>query len=315
MLCLPSYGQILENKPSYISTTDLTFNAAFVKAGKIKKITAYFSDKPDNQVIVDKGLVKCYEFDTAGNVTRYYFTTVKSVEAVEVKVPAVYKKGRKVSPATVKTEYVYTYDTTFTWFAYDKTGRVIMKRSNVGDVFNTHYYEYDINGFFAKETVCKETNKNLNNIHHFELGIQIVISEETFQYVFQSPTQLKRLCFNDEGKVYKTGIINFSKTLVEENYSFAVGYVRYGNLFEYDASGKLIKKTLIPDANADLRNIFTYEYTVDGILLTEKRYKNETQVNNIVYMYDDQTKLLKSILNREHDKANIVITKFVYEYY
>ena len=307
-------AQLIENKPSYIYTTDICFNSFYVKTSKVKKITALLSDKPDNQIIVDKGLVKCYEFDTAGNVKRFYFTSVKTYEAVEVPVPAVYKKGKRISKATTVTEYHYFYDTTFTWFAYDKTGRVTMKRTNVGDIFNTSYYEYNINGFFSKETVCKETNKGAS-IHSFELGVQTVISVESFEYVFQSPSQLKRLCLNDEGKVYKEGIINFSKSQLEENYAYKVGYVRYSNLYEYDASGKMIKQTFVPDNNVDVKNISAFEYSPEGILMAEKKYKNETFTNNIVYSYNEKTNLLNSRLNRDFANANIGITKFVYEFW
>ena len=309
-----SFSQIIENKPSYIYTTDITFNSTFIKTSKVKKITALIADKPDNQTINDKGLVKCYEFDTSGNVTRFYFTVVKTVENIEVPVPAVYKKGKRISKATTKIESSYTYDTTFTWFAYDKTGRVTMKRTNVGEIFNTSYYEYDLNGFFSTETICKETNKG-TSIHNFELGVQTIISYESFQYVFQSPSQLKRLCLNDEGKVYKIGIINFSKTMVEENYSYVVGYVRYSNTYEYENAGKMIKKTIIGNASNDEKKISKYEYSVNGILLSEKKLKNETLTNNIVYSYDDKTKLLKTQLNRDYPNATIGIVKFTYEFY
>lgn len=305
---------MIENKPSYISTTDVTFNSYFIKASKIRKITAQLSDKPDNQVIVDKSLVRCYEFDTAGNVTRYYFTAVKTVETEEVKIPAVYKKGKRIKAATTEIVYNYTYDTTFTWFAYDKTGRVIMKRTNVGDVFNTSYYEYDLNGFFSKETVCKETNKG-PGIHDFQLGVQTIISVESFQYVFQSTSQLKRLCLNDDGKVYKTGIINFSPVSIAEEYAYIVGYVRYSNLYEYDSSGKMSKKTVSANSNEEAKLISEYEYSPDGILLTEKKFRNEIQVNNVVYIYDEKTKLLSARLDRDFAGANIGITKFTYDFY
>jgi hypothetical protein len=314
LCCNNLRAQIIENKVNDLAPTPLKFNAAYISASKIKKITIHIADKPDNMVINDKGLVECYEFDSLGNATRYCVTSIIKTEQKEIKVPAVYKRGRLIQRAYIDYEWAYTYDTLFTWLSYDKKANLIMKRINAGDFFNTFYYEYDSLNRIIKETHCKETNKNLDK-HQFELGVQTVLSSETFEYVLQTKTQRKKKFYNDANKVYKEAVINFTDTLVEESYSFTVGYVRYTNTFKYDQTGKLIQRTAITNSNGDVNNTATYNYTPENNLEKESKFKNGTNTHDHNYIYDESQKTLKSILVRNHLGLSILIMKLEYEFF
>jgi hypothetical protein len=307
-------AQLIDTHLSEPSTTDPHFNTEIIRLNKIKSITFSISQKPDLQVIDDKGLVQCFEFDSLGLVKRSYTTSIRSQEKVETLVKARYYRGRRISPAYTDISWKYIYDTAFTWFVYDKEKQLILKRSNYGDIFSTYYYEYDSLGRVTKEINCRETNKNLDK-HHFELGVQTVLSTESFQYVRQSPSQLKKLCLNDDGKVYKQGIINRDSNTVTEDFSFIVGYVRYSNIYTYDKSGKLISKTYASNENGDTKTTVSYTYDENGNVSFEKRQKNDTLTDDLSYLYDESGKLLRSKLDRDYIHLNIEIVKVMYEYY
>ena len=309
-----SSAQLINTKVTEPSTTEIKFNPTLVKTSKIKKITLLISNKPDLQMIEEKSLTECYEFDSIGMVKRSYTTKMAHQEKVEREVKAVYRKGRRISPAYTDVTWIYVYDTAFTWYFYDAEGRLNMKRANYGDFFTTWYYTYNGDGQIIKEVYCKENNLNMN-VHDFKLGVQTVLSSESFQYVTQSPTQVKKLCYNDEGKVYKQGIINRDSNVVEENYSFVVGYVHYINTYKYDNNGRLLTKTNISNSNGDQKVTQTYEYDADNNLSAQKLYKNELNTDSCTFIYDESKRLVKARLDRDIVNSSIVITKFTYEFF
>jgi hypothetical protein len=309
------YAQLIDSHVREPQVSDPRFNPALIKASRIRRITLNMADKPDLQPIQDKGLVQCCEFDTNGRMSLYFYTTLKGQEKKETYIQPIYtKRGRKIRPGYTEVAWTYVYDTSFTWMQYDREDRLIMKRTNYGDFFNTYYYEYDQQGRIIKEVNCKETNKNMD-LHHFELGVQTVLSTESFEYIAQSPTQVKKLCYNDAGKVYKQGIINHDSNTVSEDFSFVVGYVRYANVYTYDNSGKLLEKTNISNSNGDMKLRTAYTYDENGNVTEEKNWKNDTQTNLVAWLYDQNKKLVTSRLDRDFIHSSIQITRFTYEFY
>lgn len=306
--------QIIDMRILEPTTAEIRFSTDLVRVSKIKKITLNIANKPDLQVIDDKGLVQVYEFDSAGLLKRNYSTRIVGQEKIETEVKALYKRGRRVRAAYTDVRWVYKYDTTFTWFRYDSLSRMTSKRSNYGDFFTTTYYEYDKENRILKEITCKETNKNLDK-HQFELGVQTILSSETFEYIDQSPTQVKKLCYNDDGKVYKQGIVNKDSNTVVEDYSFVVGYVRYSNFYRYDSNGRLVEKSSTSNSNGDVKQTWQFTYDEKGHITDEKRFRNEVNTDLLSYLYDEDKKLVKSRLDRDFVNASIEIVKFSYEFY
>ena len=59
----------------------LAFNQEFVKAQKIKTITFDIIDKRDFAVAEDKNLINYYEFNSNGQLVRFYYTNIiKTIE-------------------------------------------------------------------------------------------------------------------------------------------------------------------------------------------------------------------------------------------
>jgi hypothetical protein len=317
MLCpFVLHAQMILTKPQEIQLTDMAFDPAVIKANKIRSITVDLAMKPDNKVIDDKGLVQHHEFDTLGRLTKYYYTIVNGTATREIQVPATYRKGRVVRKAYTRTENTYRYDTITTSFYYDSKSRVNIKRTSTGDVYNAIYYTYDVaDDNIIKEVRCKETNAS-EIAGEFRLGVQTVTSLETFQYEKPSPTQVKKKCFNDEGRIYRQVIINYDSkgNRLDEYSEYVVTWMNASSAWKHDEQGRLTEKSYSSNATGDMMMSVKYEYDVKGNLIAEKRYKNNEQTNEISYLYDTSGKL-SSQVNRDIPNKQIGIIKYGYKFY
>lgn len=292
------------------------FSAEFIRGNKIKIIRAYVASKPDHQAVQDEGNIRYYEFDTLGNMIRHYYTRVKTSEEKEVYHPAVYKKGKKIFPAKTVYEKVFSYDTIHYFFFYDSSNRLLLKRKGQDNVFMSHYFEYSQDGNIAKDMFCRETNVSGRG-DEFRLGMQSIISVETFGYEKQSENQWRRKCMNDQGRVYKEAIILYDEKgrKAEEDYRFSVSWVSIKNSFSYDRLGRLSSKGHRSNTGGLMEEFTRYEYDGNGNLLTEKFYRNDKQLTEKSYLYDEQGKFLKSQVERVFEKKIIEIIKYAYEFH
>ena len=194
--------------------------------------------------------------------------------------------------------------------------QLIGKRFREGDFYDTWYYEYDSLWNITKETHCRETSTSLVP-WEFTLGVQNILSQETFAYTLLSPSQVKKKCFNDENKAYKETIINLDSrgAKLDESTSFIVGWVRQQIFYKYDDNLYLTeKKTVLSDLEEKSEK-YTYEYDEKGNTLYDRYFKNEEQQNQTDYLYDEQKKFLRSKLTRHPAEKLITIVKFSYEFY
>lgn len=273
-------------------------------------------DKPDGAVIIDKGSAQVYEFDADGKVIRYYYTILKNVEREEVDVPAIIKRGKVIRAATTKMVTRYINDTIFANIFYDNQNRIVAKRVRINDFYDTYYYEYNAEGNIKKELHCKETNVSENK-NEFKLGVQTILSSETFEYVKLSKTQTQKKCFNDEGREYKKCIINYDDTgnIISENYNYLVSWMFRESNYEYGTTDRVTKLSINSNENGDMKTATTYEYDKKGMLVSEKFYKNNVLLTETSYLYEDGVQIPNSKLIRDHKNASIGIVKFIYSFY
>ncbi len=292
------------------------FNPDIIKKNKIRSIAITIVDKPDGTVIIDKGESKGYEFDDAGYVTRYYYTVLNKIQTEEVEVPAIKKRGKIVRPAGKRLVTKYINDTIFVNVFYDDQKRLVGKRVRAGDYYDAYYYEYNEQNQIRKELHCKETNISENK-KEFKMGVQTLLSVETFEYLQLTATQIKKRCLNDEGREYKKAIINYDSkgNKLSENYEFMVSWMRQEKAWQYDDNGKLVKQSIVSNEGGDVNEYSIYEYVKNGVLLTEHKFKNNQLTEEINYMYDEGNVLIKSEVNRDHKNASIDIVKYAYTFY
>lgn len=311
-----AFAQLINLNPIEVSNSDIYFNSEIIKINKVKSISISIMDKPDGDVIIDKGESRGYEFNQEGYVNRYYYTFLKKTELKEIEIPAIKKKGKTIRPASTRSVIKYINDTVFINVFYDSLMRVLVKRTNIGDYYDAYYYEYDKEGKLKKEVHCKETNISETK-KDFILGVQSILSSETFEYEKLTATQYKKRCLNDEGREYKKGIVNYDKTgkKISEYYEFMVSWMRQEKNYTYDELGRLIKQSNISNDSGEKNEHFIYEYSKDGKLLSKIQFNGTTLVYETNYMYDDNTGLIKSEVNRNHKENGIDIVKYSYTFY
>lgn len=310
------FAQIINNTPVEIAIGPINFNAEHIKKNKIKSIAITMVDKPDGMVIIDKGAEKGYEFDENGNIIRYYYTVLKKTQKEEIELPAIKRKGRIIQQAKIKTLIHYINDTIFINVFYDNKNRIIIKRLKTGDYYDAYYYEYNQQGQIKKEIHFKETNVSENK-NEFKLGVQNVLSSETFEYTVLTPTQIKKTCFNDEGREYKKAIINYDVqgNKISETYEFIVSWMRQELIYQYDQYGKLLKRAYESNESGNIKEFSIFEYGKNMVLLTETIFKNEVLTYEKNYLYDDTNTIVKSEVNRDHKNSSIGIVKYSYTFY
>ena len=316
LLNLGCFAQLINTYPVEIGVGPAAFNPKVIQQNKIRKIDVVIVDKPDGEVIVDKGASQGYEFDSIGRVTRYYYTILNFAEKEEVDVPEIRKKGKIIQAATSHTVTKYYNDTIFANIYYNHENRIITKRVKMGAYYDSYYYEYNEKGQAIKEMHFRETNVSEDK-NEFKLGVQNILSSETFEYIQMTPTQIKKSCKNDEGREYKKAIINYNEkgNKLTESYEFIVSWMRQENNYQYDANGRLLERTYTSNESGDVKEYTVYKYDGNGVVLEEKKFKNDALLFEISYLYDDTNNLLKSKINRDHKNTSIGIVKFGYSFY
>jgi len=309
-------AQVINIKPLDISLGLINFNSQYIKENQVKSIVLDIVDKPDGSVIIDKDATQGYEFDSLGRLFRYYYTILSKSVPKEVIIPPIIKRGRVIRAGTIETATEFVNDTIFINVFYDSKNRVICKRVRTGDFYDAYYYEYNEKEQLKKEIHFKETNISENK-KEFRLGVQSLLSAETFQYTNLTPTQIKKSCLNDEGKEYKKVIINYDAAgnKISESYQYMVGWMYQETTFKYDSNNRLIDRAMSSNESGEQKQRSVFSYSTKNTLLTEQKYKGDQLVMEISYLYDDANLMIKSQINRDFKNASIGIIKYSYTFY
>jgi hypothetical protein len=309
-------GQVINTHPADVPLGPINFNKEYIKQNKIKSISVSLVDKPDGSIILDKGATQGFEFDEKARLIRYYYTVLNRVEKIEREIPAIIRKGRVIQPATSNTYTYYLNDTIFCNLFYDEKNNIVGKRTRTGDYYDAYYYEYNEAGQIKKELHCRETNSSENK-KEFKLGVQTVLSSETFEYIQLTPTQTKKRCLNDEGREYKKAIINYNEkgNKISESYEFIVGWMKQENKYTYNEKNQLIENAIVSNESGDINKKSVFIYNDKGNVITEKRFVKDVLLNEISYLYDETNTILKSHINRDFKNASIGIVKYMYSFY
>lgn len=280
------------------------FNPEVIKTRGIKKIVFEIVDKKDFEEVVDRNLTETYEFNENGLLSRYYYTTIAKTLVKE-----------RIRRGVLETYNEYVYDTISTTYFYSGN-KLILKRYHDGaNYYESRYYRYDTLGNLTKELRYKETNNSADK-SIFILGNQVLLSEDSCQWIVYGAKQRKCILLNNENRPYKENIMNFDsagrKTSVYENYVSA-SWIKQESKFEYSAK-HLISAQFKGNANNTviLKNV--YEYDEQNELYGEKQYRNEVLIKEISYVTIKDTNLLNSFVVRDPINKTMRIVKLKYDF-
>lgn len=313
-LLTATQAQILVPTPETAFEVQHNFNAELIKQKNIKKITFEIVDKKDFEIPVDKNLVETYEFNTNGQLSRFYYTNI--IKTIEKQTTVNVSRGRRRGYySTVQTHNEYVYDTVSTSYFYANND-LILKRYHDGALFyESRYYRYDSLHNLTKELRYRETN-NSKDKSIFILGGQLLLSEDSFQYKKYSSGQLQCALLNNEHRPYKQQTINFDslnrKKSVSEFYT-AAAWISQESKYEY-MNDRMTMAQFRGNANNEVSLKITYEYDSNNELYTEKHYKNDVLMKELSYITDKANNLLNSLVIRDHINKTIRIVKLKYDF-
>jgi YD repeat-containing protein len=264
------------------------FQNDVIRGKRISQITIHSLCKPDGAAINDDGIIQQYFFDTAGKISESLYT--------------------------VKISY-NNWDTIKCKYYYDANNNISIKRTQMGDFYDTWYYKWSKESLLKKEAHIHETGA-MGDDGGFKIATQRVISADSFAYA-SYPKQLQQYGYNEDNKVFQKTITQYdeNKRILSRNYHYAVGWLYSQVDIGYDASGRIISYTNTGNLNGDINQCTTIKYDSFGKIIEQGILVDGKQRHHIEYMYDNQTGLISNKLDRDSDKALINIIRFSYEMY
>jgi hypothetical protein len=289
----------------------IRFNADSILHNKIKSILANIQYKPDEHIISDKGLKEYYQFDSLGRIQYYWRNKVRNYTTDIIQHPATYRHGKRVGGGYSEYKNYYVYDSVFVNYYYDYKNQLSCRRECDGDFYYTWYYIYNTDGTIARQTHCRETNVGKGH-SDFRLGVQSIISIEDFSYEKYSPTQIKKLCLNDEGKPYKETMMLFDKSgrIIDSRESYTAGGIRIVTTWKYDSLGRTSQMTYTSNAGDAIADITNFNYDSLGRIESMKRFHNAILTDEFSYLYEKNSPIAYAYINRRHVELGIDIVKF-----
>lgn len=264
------------------------FQGDVIKAKRISQITVQDLSKGDGAPIRDEGIIHQYFFDTTGRMEGWLYTERISSDKWD----------------TVKCKY-----------CYDSIGNLIIKRTQIGDFYDSWYYKWNKDNMVQREYHIHETSI-LTTDGTFKIATQKVISQDSFAYIIY-PKQVQQYEYNEDNKIFQKTITQYddNKRFVSRNCHYAVGWLYSQVDVEYDSAGRVTAYTNSGNMNGAMNRKTTIKYDSAGKIEEQGIWTDGKQTDHIEFMYDNETGLILDKLDRDKDKAIIYITRFTYEMY
>jgi hypothetical protein len=276
------YAQMVERA---LPGEDFAFSVDFIVFQKIRSIKLEKARKKASGRIENTGESQTWFFNDLGLPTKKLIVSVSN-------------------SATLDSSFEYNY--------FDKKNHLITTRTFSPNLITAVYYTYDSLGNAIKIVHAKETNAASGN-DLFQLGRQDISSIELFSFEKLNDAQTRKKYLNDEGKVYKEGIIYYDKDhrITEESYQYTTTGVRMDYKYSYNFRGQLTEYSFYSDAAGEQTEKTTYTYDSSG-LLSQLNYAGTHQpIREVFYFHNKQTNFLEATLSKDPITGQLLIGKFI----
>ena len=268
---------------------EITFSNSFISKAKIKTVKIDKAVKRDNGRIENTGNSSSYYFNGVGMVTKKIIVSVNNIASL---------------------------DTIFEFNYYNKRMQLINKRTFSANLIRAVYYTYDSLGNQTKIVHCKETNTQ-SSMEFFQLGTQEIISVENFDFEKLNASQTKKMFLNDEGIIYKEGIMYYdtAKNLIEENYKYVATNVRVNYKYTIGKNNQLAEYSYYTDAAGEYTEKIVYTYEDSGNLFKLNYSGTHKPTGEIFYFHNKENKHLEASLTKDPITGALLIEKYSIETY
>ncbi len=278
------HGTLLDNTgPDEVFNRILT--PEVIIARKMQRITVNVVIKRDGRRLQETGRKRVYHFSKEGQLSWIY------------EIP-----------------FEGSTDSTLIFFYRNQDSTFMVKRKTEQGRFNSTYLKLDSLQRPIQIIHCLETSEN-ESYRDFKPANQQVLSKEQIRYTYNGPGQLRKKYLNDDGVVYKEGILYSTLHKPDkEEISFVATGTRVVHSYAYDAKGNLSAYHYFTDAigayTEDLQ--FTYE---NNRLSGQKFIKNNVPQEERFFFYNNISGLPESLLVRKTSQYDLVFYNFTYEFY
>jgi hypothetical protein len=264
------------------------FQKDIIKSKRISQITIHDLSKPDGAGINDDGIIHKYFFDTAGKIIESLYTVKVSSD---------------------------NWDTVKCRYCYDSCCNLTIKRTQMGDFYDTWYYKWNKQNMLQREYHVHETS-TISADGSFKISTQRVISTDSFAYITY-PKQLQQYEFNEDNKIFQKTITQYddNKRFLSRSSHYAVGWLYSQVDIKYDSAGRVIGYVSTGNLNGNLNQSTTIKYDSIGKIAEKGIWEDGKQRHHVEYMYDNETGLISDKLDRDNVKDMISILRFSYEIY
>jgi hypothetical protein len=261
------------------------FTAEFVKANKLKVVEVEYAFKLENERITKPGRKFLFYYDANGLMTWH----------AEIPVTG-------------------SRDSILTFYYKNADSTLLIRRKAEQGRFNSRYMTLDKEGRIIRNVTCTETSLG-ESFRFFKPDNQYVTALETIEYIQQTPEQLRKKFYNDNGALYKEGIAYFKdKRLESEELKFTATGIRANSYFKYDEKGRITEYIYYTDAIGEYTEGVSYSYENDG-LNSEKYFRNTIPVVERFFYYQKESPLMESVLTKKTTDFKIEFFNFNYQFY
>lgn len=256
-----------------------------IKARKMKRVTVNVVVKRDGKRLQETGRKRVYHFSPGGNLNWIY------------EVP-----------------FEGSTDSTLIFFYKNQDSTFLVKRKTEKGRFHSTYIRLDSLQRPVQIIQCLETSEN-ESFRDFKPANQQVISKEQINYAYNGPGQIRKKYMNDDGVVYKEGILYSTLHRPDkEEISFVATGTRVVHRYDYDSGGLLQAYHYFTDAMGPYNETlqFTYE---NGRLSGQKFLKNSVPQEERFFFYNSISGLPESLLVRKSSQYDLVFYNFTFEFY
>lgn len=268
------YSQILDNTKGYAFTDRPFFNETFIRNNKIKKMTGKYTLKKPGDVMRPTEYKYVFTFDSLGHLISTYETKNDN--------------GFK--------------DTVINLYQYGSNHLLKVHWKNDTHGYTSKHYEYDsLNRIIAEETRRDIFDKE------GKITQSIILNRETMRYD-DSKHQVKKTIYNSYNLPYLEVFHNYNEDGYllnrEERFKMTSNSVHY--LYEYNKKGLIASIKTTSEIEGKFEEEWFFKYDEFGNLYEKTTFKDGKQTTDLQIIYNDQTKLLSSVLTRD------VATNFIY---
>ncbi|MBI1838250.1 MAG: hypothetical protein HYR91_13395 [Flavobacteriia bacterium] len=279
-----AYSQILDNKQGSAFTDKPFFNETFIRKNKIKKMTGKYTVKKPGDVMRPTEFKYVFYFDTLGHVTSTFETKNEN--------------GFK--------------DTIINIYEYSSENLLAIHWRNDSHGFTSKHYKYDS----LKRIVSEETRRDILDVNG-KVEQSIILNLETMKYETY-PNQIKKTIYNSYNlpymEVYSTFNADGYLLEIEERLKMTSSSIKF--IYEYNSKGLISSIKTTSEIEGKIAEEITFKYDVFGDLSEKEIYKNGQHMTDIQVIYNEDTKLLSSVLTRDVSTNYIYILRFQgIEYY